>query len=33
MPGVIRYQVYPNNPVGLKMTGLTEDNVFQTAAS
>lgn len=33
MPGVIRYQVYPNNPVGLKMTGLTEDNVFQSATT
>lgn len=32
-PGVIRYQVYPQNPVGLKLTGLTEDNVFQTAAA
>jgi hypothetical protein len=33
MPGVIRYQVYPNNPVGLKLGGLTEDNVFQTPNS
>jgi hypothetical protein len=33
LPGVVRYQVVPDNPVGLKLTGLTEDNVFQDAVA
>jgi len=31
MPGIVRYQVCPDNPVGLKLTSLTEDNDFQDA--